>query len=110
MQIFHGHIYFSESEIELAAKVRENLANALPQLTYIGKLITRPVGPHSKPMFEIHIPASEIDMATSVIDEMRQGLSVLIHPVQENELVAHTVSAKWLGQKLSLDLEIFKPE
>jgi len=109
MQTFHGHIYFSECEIELAARVRENLTKALPQLTYIGRLIPKPIGPHSRPMFEIHIPASEIDLATSVIDEMRQGLSVLIHPVQENEIAAHTVSAKWLGQKLPLDLEVLKP-
>ena len=109
MQIFHVHVYFSESEIELAARVRENLSEALPKLTYIGRPITKPIGPHSKPMFEIHIPASEIETATPVIDEMRQGLSVLIHPVQENELDAHTVSAKWLGQKLPLDLEILKP-
>ena len=108
MQTFHVHVYFSESEIELAARVRENLAQALPGLTYIGRLIARPVGPHSRPMFEMHVPASEIDMAMPVIDEMRQGLSVLIHPVQESELDAHTVYAKWLGQKLPLDLEVLK--
>ena len=105
MQIFHGHIYFSEDEIELAAEVRENLSRAIPQLTYIGRLIPKPIGPHSKPMFEIHIPATEIDTITPVIDEMRQGLSVLIHPMQENELEAHTECAKWLGQKLPLDLK-----
>ncbi|MBS0298693.1 MAG: DOPA 4,5-dioxygenase family protein [Proteobacteria bacterium] len=106
MQIFHGHIYFSDNEIERAAKVRENLANALPQLTYIGQLITRPIGPHAKPMFEIHIPAAEIDRITPVIDELRQGLSVLIHPLQENELEAHTTDARWLGEKLPLNLQV----
>lgn len=106
MQIFHGHIYFSPDEIELAAKVRENLINDIPQLTYVGTLIPQPIGPHSKPMFEIHIPAAEIDIITSVIDEMRQGLSVLIHPVQDNELEAHTEYAKWLGRKLPLDLKV----
>ena len=105
MQTYHGHIYFSENEIELAAKVRENLAEALPQLTYVGKQITKPIGPHPKPMFEIHIPASEINEITRSIDEMRQGLAVLIHPVQENELEAHTIYAKWLGAKLPLDLK-----
>ena len=41
-----------------------------------------------------------------VIDEKRQGLSVLIHPVQENEMEAHTVFTKWLGEELPLDLNI----
>ncbi|MBS0425364.1 MAG: DOPA 4,5-dioxygenase family protein [Proteobacteria bacterium] len=106
MQIFHGHIYFSADQIERATKVRENLATALPQLTYIGKLITQPIGPHAKPMFEIHIPAAEIDRITPVIDELRQGLSVLIHPLQENELEAHTTDARWLGEKLPLNLQV----
>ena len=56
-------------------------------------------------MFEIHIPASEIEKITPVLDEMRQGLSVLIHPVQENELEAHTVGARWLGEELPLSLK-----
>lgn len=107
MQIFHGHIYFSEDEIELAAKVRENLRLAIPQLTYIGRLIAKPIGPHTKPMFEIHIPATEIDTITAIINEMRHGLSVLIHPVKDNELEAHTEDAKWLGRKLPLDLKAF---
>lgn len=106
MQTYHGHIYFSPDEIELAAQVRKNLIRAIPQLTYVGRLIPEPIGPHSQPMFEIHIPAAEIDIITPIIDEMRQGLSVLIHPVQNNELKAHTAYAKWLGQELPLDLKV----
>lgn len=106
MHIFHGHVYFSADQIERATEVRQNLASALPQLTYLGKLITRPIGPHTKPMFEIHIPAAEIERIMPVIDELRQGLSVLIHPVQENELEAHTTGARWLGEKLPLDLTV----
>lgn len=106
MQIFHGHIYFSANQIERAVEVRQNLVNALPQLIYIGKLINKPIGPHAKPMFEIHIPAVEIEQITPVIDDLRQGLSVLIHPVQENELEAHTTGAQWLGEKLPLDLKV----
>lgn len=110
MHTFHGHIYFSEDNIELAATVRENLAKALPQLTYIGRLIPKPIGPHTRPMFEIHIPAAEIDAIMPVIDALRQGLPVLIHPVQENELKAHTCNARWLGEKLPLDLKVLQSD
>lgn len=106
MQTFHGHIYFLGNEIDRAAIVRENIAKALPQLTYVGRLIAKPIGPHPRPMFEIHIPASEIEKIMPVLDEMRQGLSVLIHPVQENELEAHTVDARWLGDELPLNLKV----
>ena len=57
-------------------------------------------------MFEIRIPAAEIDQTIPVIDNLRQGLSVLIHPVQENELEAHTADARWLGEALPLDLQV----
>jgi aromatic ring-cleaving dioxygenase len=106
MHPYHGHIYFSANEMTLAAQVRENIKKALPQLTYIGQLIPVPIGPHTKPMFEIHIPASHINDAMTTIDSLREGLSVLIHPVQADELAAHTIDARWLGEKLPLKLEI----
>jgi DOPA 4,5-dioxygenase len=106
MHPFHGHIYFDLAQAELAAQVRHDIAQALPYLTYLGDLIPRPIGPHTKPMFEIHIPAAEIANALTSIEEKRQGLSVLIHPVQANELEAHTALAQWLGTPLALKLEV----
>jgi aromatic ring-cleaving dioxygenase len=105
---YHGHVYFTVEEQVLAAQVRENIIKALPQLTYTGQLIPIPIGPHPKPMFEIHIPASHINLAMATIDTLREGLSVLIHPVQQDEMAAHTVDARWLGEKLTLNLEILK--
>ena len=102
---FHAHIYFTENEIELAKQVREDLIVATPQLTYVGELIQKPIGPHPKPMFEIHIPAVDINKAALLIDKKRAGLSVLIHPAQEDKLAAHTIFARWLGKKLSLNID-----
>lgn len=104
MRTFHAHIYFSVNEIEIATSVLNDVSKNIPQCTYIGRLIPKPIGPHTKPMFEIHIPATEIEAITATINEIRQGLSVLIHPVQEDELAAHTVFAIWLGQPLPLNL------
>jgi DOPA 4,5-dioxygenase len=105
---YHAHIYFALDEIPLATQVRENIIKALPQLTYAGQLIPIAIGPHPKPMFEMHIPASHINLAMASIDELRGGLSVLIHPVQHDEMAAHTADARWLGEKLVLNLEILK--
>ena len=106
MHPYHGHIYFSLDEIELAGQVRENIMKELPQLTFAGQLIPIAIGPHPKPMFEIHIPASHINLAMATIDKLRKELSVLIHPVQADELEAHTNDARWLGEKLPLKLDI----
>lgn len=105
METFHAHIYFAENESLLAEEVRDSLVYAVPQATYVSELILNPYKPHSRPMFEIHIPAADINKAASLIDKKRAGLSVLIHPVQEDELAAHTIFARWLGEKLPLNLE-----
>ncbi len=108
MNAFHAHVYFTADEMALATQVRENIIKELPQLTYKGQLIPIPIGPHPKPMFEIHIPAADINYAMATIDGLRQGLSVLIHPVQHDEMAAHTSDSRWLGEKLPLNLEILK--
>ena len=108
MHAYHAHIYFNLDEMALATQVRENIIKALPQLNYKGQLIPIPIGPHPKPMFEIHIPAANINYAMASIDVLRQGLSVLIHPVQHDEMAAHTSDSRWLGDKLPLNLEILK--
>ena len=105
---YHAHIYFALDEIALATQVRENIIKALPQLTYTGQLIPMAIGPHPKPMFEIHNPAHHINHAMATIDALREGLSVLIHPVQSDELDAHTNSARWLGTEFLLNLSVLK--
>ncbi|MDX1915636.1 MAG: DOPA 4,5-dioxygenase family protein [Methylophilus sp.] len=108
MHPFHAHIYFTLDEQALASRVREHIAQAIPQLTYVGKLISMPIGPHPKPMFEIHIPINDIEPAIMAIDHLREGLSVLIHPVQHDELEAHTTQARWLGTPLALKLDVLQ--
>ena len=108
IQTYHAHVYFSVDEMVLAEQVRDNIIEALPQLTYTGQLIPIAIGPHPKPMFEIHVPAASINYAMATIDSLREDLSVLIHPVQTNELDAHTNGARWLGAKLSLNLDVLR--
>lgn len=109
MHPFHAHIYFTLDQAPLAEQVRQSITNAIPELTYIGRLIPMPIGPHPLPMFEIHIPAQMIAAAIEKIEVLRKGLTVLIHPVQHDELEAHTSKAQWLGTPLTLKLDILRP-
>ena len=104
---YHAHIYFKLEEIKLALGVQKNLILAIPKLKYVGKLIPMPIGPHPKPMFEIHIPGSYLEDSVAKIEALRENLSVLIHPVQKDELDAHTNKAIWLGNPLHLNLTVF---
>ena len=108
IQTYHAHIFFTPDEMALATQVRENIIAALPQLTYAGQLIPISIGPHPLPMFEIHIPAASINLAMATIEQLRKEFSVLVHPVQADELAAHTSGANWLGEKLTLNLNVLK--
>ena len=107
-QAFHAHIYFDLTQTAIAARVREDIAAAIPALSYVGNLIPMPIGPHPKSMFELHVPAADIENSTAKINALRQGLSVLIHPVQHDEIAAHTTDATWLGEPLVLNITILK--
>lgn len=106
MHPYHAHIYFNLQQQAIAEEVRFTLAAAIPELTYLGRLIPMPIGPHPLPMFEIHIPAQILETAIATIDSKRQGLTVLIHPVQADELEAHTTKALWLGEPVLLKLDV----
>jgi len=104
---YHAHIYFELEQLALAERVRLAIAKAIPELTYLGRLIPMLVGPHPKPMFEVHIPAPILEDAMEKIELLREGLDVLIHPVHGNDFAAHTEDARWLGKPLTLNVDIF---
>jgi DOPA 4,5-dioxygenase len=104
---YHAHIYFSLDQMALAEQVRKQIVEAIPELTYLGELIPKLVGPHPKPMFEIHMPSTCLEEAIIKINQLREGLDVLIHPVHDDHLIAHTKDARWLGNAQALNLAIF---
>jgi len=63
------------------------------------------VGPHTSYMFEITVEEIVLDQAIYWVERTRDGLSVLIHPIQDDEYEAHTSKSRWLGSPLSLNLE-----
>ncbi len=107
IKAYHAHLYFELEQLVLAERVRLAITKAIPELTYVGRLITMLVGPHPKPMFEIHIPALILDDVIAKIELLREGLDVLIHPVHDNDFAAHTIDARWLGNHLTLNVDIF---
>lgn len=108
IETYHAHVYFELAQSALAEQVRKQLMLAIPEHTYSGKLVLKLVGPHPKPMFEIHIPANVLDQTINTIETLREGLDVLIHPVNGDPVAAHTTEAKWLGKPLALNITLLK--
>ncbi len=102
---YHAHVYFEMTDLTGAEQLRHTLIGAIPPEGVVHKLFARLVGPHPLPMFEIDYPASIRHEVQALLEQYRAGRSVLIHPVTDDDLAAHTSGAQWLGPKLALLLE-----
>jgi len=101
---YHAHLYFLPEQRSEAAALHALLAERLPHC-WLGRLIDREVGPHTRPMFELNFAADEYDSVVALLERERGTLPVLIHPVIADEFVGHTEAARWLGEPLPLKLE-----
>lgn len=104
--MYHAHVYFELSQQSVAEKVHQQIATERKDITAIFPLVTRKVGPHDKPMFEVHFN-NKRNGFIDWLEQHRAGLSVLIHPVTGHDLADHTSNAEWLGEPLVLHTKMF---
>lgn len=104
--VYHAHVYFLPEQAEIAATLHDTLAAQLPPGCWLGQLIHREVGPHTRPMFEIDFADTLLPAVRALLLQHRGPLPVLLHPQLADELAAHTSSASWLGEPLALKLHI----
>lgn len=103
--IYHAHVYFLPAQAEFASALHTILATQLPPGCWLGRLIHREVGPHTRPMFEIDFADTQLPEVRALLEKHRGQLPVLLHPQLADELAAHTTAANWLGEPLPLKLE-----
>lgn len=101
----HAHIFFDLAEKDVVGEVRESIAAKLQGCAEVGALLLRAAGPLPLPMFQIDYEEHFASVVRDVLESCRGHRSVLIHPVMEDEVIAHTAQAEWLGQPLRLNLE-----
>jgi len=109
---WHAHIYYRPEQRDRAAGLRDGLlAHRDPEgargPNYVGELRDAPVGPHPIAQFEIHFRAPALPILNPAL--AAAGLTVLIHPLTEDDLADHTTLAEWIGAPLTLDLTVLDP-
>lgn len=98
---YHAHVYWSTPEQRAKAiSLRDLLAKTGAGL---GRVWDKPIGPHPLPMYQV----SYCDDIKSLVEHLldNQDLSVLLHEDTGDDLRDHTEGARWIGNKLTLNLE-----
>lgn len=104
--MYHAHVYFDLSEQHQAQALQKKiLTEQSEQILRLFSLVPRLVGPHRKPMFEIHF-SDQQSAFIDWLDKARGELSVLIHPVSGNDVYDHSESqVRWLGEDIGVNLD-----
>ena len=105
--LYHLHIYFDDVSAEIAWQIRSK-ATEHPQVMSVGRFHKRPIGPHPVRQFQLLVSSANSDAVTQWLDSVRGHLDVLIHPEIDDDLLAHTDLAQWLGQPHTLELDRFR--
>lgn len=86
----------------------DSRSDLVPELR-IYKVWDRPVGPHSVAMFEVNIfTPAQFGAFIPWLVINRGPLSALVHPNTSEEERDHTQRATWMGDRIPLDLSLFK--
>ena len=109
---YHAHIYYEPATRVVASQLHEKLnairnSGSLPSLLFVGEMRDKNVGPHPKPQFEVHFLAAALPSVRPLL--VSSGLTVLVHPLTEDDLADHTTLAQWIGGQLTLDESVLDP-
>ena len=106
---YHAHLYFDpQSQRGDALAIREAAAERFS--VRLGTIWDRPVGPHSKAMFQIAFEPGLFATLVPWLMLNNRGLSILVHPNTDNQKRDHLVDALWIGEPLPLDGEVLPEE
>ena len=109
---YHAHIYYTAGTRAQAVALEQRLATAkasgaIAGLLFIGALRDLALGPPPIPEFEIHFSKGVLKDIASLLES--SGLTSLIHPLTDDDLLDHTTLATWIGEPLPLKLEVLDP-
>lgn len=110
---YHAHVYFDAATRERAWALRELVGKTFADTVAanavtIGRFHERPVGPHPRWSFQIAFAPAEFERVVPWLMLNRGGLTVFLHPETGDALGDHAERAVWMGELLSLNLDVLR--
>jgi aromatic ring-cleaving dioxygenase len=109
---YHAHVYYdvanrvgSESLRDLFIELSAEGSN--PQISFVGMMVDRPIGPHPIPQYEVHFRAEARAKVITMIEAA--GMRALVHPLTDDDLADHTTLGHWIGEPIELDISVLDP-
>jgi len=103
---YHAHVYFEQETLEFATDLCKKVGELFT--LKIGRIHQKTVGPH--PMWSCQITFSSYNFEQLIpwLEANRNGLSILVHAVTDDDLRDHTDYAYWLGNEVTLNIAMFQ--
>jgi DOPA 4,5-dioxygenase len=102
---YHAHVYYDGDTKKTAARLRRRI-NARFE-TVLGRWHDDPVGPHPVSFYQVAFAPETFAELIPWLALNREDLSILVHPETGDDLADHSDHAMWLGDSLTLRLEVF---
>ncbi len=74
----------------------------------LGRWHDEPVGPHPMSFYQVAFAPDVFAELVPWLALNREELQILVHPETGNDLADHSEHAMWLGDSLTLRLDVFK--
>ena len=107
IQDWHAHVYFDAASREAALALRQEIEAGFDM--QMGRFHEKLVGPHPRWSYQVAFTPKVFAEIVPWLAINRGDLVVFIHPNTGDDLGDHRDRAIWLGAKLDLNLDVFRP-